>query len=480
MNTNINHFICFLQKNSAIVKSTILRNTHYLNALNVLFFIFIILFIIFLYWIILVIIFKFRSRFWYIQPVYHLFDWHYIFYKNQVIMNELPEKNVFVDFKNIKITEFPQENGNENENTLTDFLRFIQTHYFKNKQNLENVFNPELNNIVPYFKYHNSKTFLSLYFKEDLNQNINGEIESSKKIIGAMTSRPLHVFITDRKSLKSFDAYYVDYLCVDKMNRKSGIAEKVIQTQEYMQRHDNQKIKVSLFKREDEITGIIPICIYKTYGFSMKNWTVSSPFSNNNYSCILCSEINIQFLYDFFYETKKNDFIFDVFIYPEITNIIELIKTRNIYITYLLLNGEIVSVYFFRKTCTYIEKNKEFISLFASIKNVDIDDNIFYEGFMVSLEKILNVSCDLKEKEGKNGKEGKKGKDGKKGKEGIKEKEGNQTYFSHLLVENISSNNIIFEKLKLHTNIMLESNTAFFFYNYINNIYKSNKVFIIF
>ena len=45
----------------------------------------------------------------------------------------------------------------------------------------------------------------------------------------------------------------------------------MIQTHEYNQSHKNKNICVSLFKREEELTGIIPLTIYKTYCFPLKN-----------------------------------------------------------------------------------------------------------------------------------------------------------------------------------------------------------------
>ena len=65
----------------------------------------------------------------------------------------------------------------------------------------------------------------------------------------------------------TFKAFYVDNLCVHKDMRNKGIAPKIIQTHEYIQRHKNKNICVSLFKREGNLTGIVPLTIYTTYQF---------------------------------------------------------------------------------------------------------------------------------------------------------------------------------------------------------------------
>jgi hypothetical protein len=49
---------------------------------------------------------KIKYRFWTLQPVYHVYDFHYFFYRYGIIMNELPEKNKYCNFYQIKTLEF--------------------------------------------------------------------------------------------------------------------------------------------------------------------------------------------------------------------------------------------------------------------------------------------------------------------------------------------------------------------------------------
>ena len=88
----------------------------------------------------------------------------------------------------------------------------------------------------------------------------NDNIIEKNKIIGLISSRPLTCIIGENIL---FDLYYVDYLCVDKYHRNKNIAPQLIQTHEYNQSHSNKKISVSLFKREEELTGIIPLTYYQ-------------------------------------------------------------------------------------------------------------------------------------------------------------------------------------------------------------------------
>jgi hypothetical protein len=146
-----------------------------------------------------------------------------------------------------------------------------------------------------------------------------------------MTGRPIHVVINNKDAF--FDAYYIDYLCVDKNQRKNGIAPQMIQTHEYNARHLNKNIKVSIFKREGELTGIVPICVYSTYGFNVSTWT--KPINLDAiYSLLEINAQNFHFLYDFI-KNKSNKF--DMIINTSVSNIIELIKTKNIFVYTILV-----------------------------------------------------------------------------------------------------------------------------------------------
>ena len=65
----------------------------------------------------------------------------------------------------------------------------------------------------------------------------------------------------------SFPVYYVDNLCVHPLYRNKNIAPQMIQTQEWFQRQNNKKIKVSLFKREGDLTGIVPLTVYNNNSY---------------------------------------------------------------------------------------------------------------------------------------------------------------------------------------------------------------------
>ena len=417
---------------------------------HIFFYIILVLIIIFL---ILAAYIKIKFKFWSIQPVFHVYDLHYYFYKYGVILSELPEQNKYCNFKNISTILFSQVNDLK----LIQLVNFVKKNYLKNG---DNEFIPEKENIVPYFTGHFDSCFFTYYDDDEIlyDTKSNNNIVN-KKMISCISARPLHVSFNSRsgnnrnnrnnKVLNEINVYYIDYLCVDKLFRKKGIAQQIIQTHEYNQRHQNNKIKVSLFKREDDLTGIVPLCIYDTYCFNMSGWKKPNNLPGGNINIIECGPTNIHIFLDFY---KINSIgKFDICIVPELSNIIELIKTKNIFVYMIVQENNVLCCYFFRNSCTNLKKGTMTLSCFASI-NCCKDNDVFIHGYKVSLWKI----CEYFEKEKKSS---------------IK--------IGYCVVENISDNHHIIENLKIKTNPEIISPTAYFFYNYIFRTLPSNHVFIV-
>jgi len=198
----------------------------------------------------------------------------------------------------------------------------------------------------------------------------------------------------------------------------------------YLQRGDNTFMP--------KLTGIVPLCIYNTYGFSVNTW-VKPPDLSAEYKLVEVNPQNFHILYDFI---KSKYHKFDIVINTEVTNIVELIKTKNIFINMIIVDDAIVAAYMFRKSCVQIEKNMEVLACFASISNVE--DNIFIQGFKISFWKIAA-----------------------------------ENYFGFCAIEDISDNNILINNIQLKTKPLVISPTAYFFYNFAYPTFKSNKVLII-
>ena len=393
---------------------------------------------------------RLKYKFWALQPVFHFYDVYYWFINVGVIRKELPKKNKYVNLKNIVTKEFEKID----EVTKKQIVTLIRLNYLRNG---ENVFNPKKENIDAYFMGHNASTFWSYFSeKEMLIDNKTGKIIEENKIIGVMTSRPLHVKMNSSKD-SSFDVYYVDYLCVNKDWRKKNIAPQLIQTHEYNQSYNNKNICVSLFKREEELTGIIPLTIYKTYCFPLKNNLIQDNELDARIKLLTGDKLNIYYLYNFINEMTRNEINertrngkngkkkFDITIYPEISNIVELIESKNMFIKMLVIGGNIEAVYIFRKTCTYIENEKEILSCIGSINGNILTNEEFIKGFKMSLWSII--------KDNKN--------------------------FKYVMVEDISENMCIINNICIKTHPIAISPMAYFFYNFAYNSFKSGRCLII-
>ena len=385
---------------------------------------------------------RLKYKFWALQPVFHFYDVYYWFINVGVIRKELPKKNKYVNLKNIVTKEFEKID----EVTKKQIVTLIRLNYLRNG---ENIFNPKKENIDAYFMGHNASTFWSYFSeKEMLIDNKTGKIIEENKIIGVMTSRPLHVKMNSSKD-SSFDVYYVDYLCVNKDWRKKNIAPQLIQTHEYNQSYNNKNICVSLFKREEELTGIIPLTIYKTYCFPLKNNLIRDNELDARIKLLTGDKLNIYYLYNFINERKRNGKNgkkkFDITIYPEISNIVELIESKNMFIKMLVIGGNIEAVYIFRKTCTYIENEKEILSCIGSINGNILTNEEFIKGFKMSLWSII--------KDNKN--------------------------FKYVMVEDISENMCIINNICIKTHPIAISPMAYFFYNFAYNSFKSGRCLII-
>jgi hypothetical protein len=379
---------------------------------------------------------KAKFGFWMIQPVFHVYDIGYMISAPGIINHGLPAPNKYTNFKNVDTVVYAELS----EFKITKFAKFIQTHYLNYKAN---IFSPTVENISPYFYGHSSKSFISFYNEDNLLTDFKtGTTINESKIIGVMTGRPLHVVINTNESNGNepkFDVYYIDYLCVDKSYRKKGIAPEVIQTHYYNQSHINQNITVNLFKREDELTGIVPLCVYSTYGFSVNTWTKPVDLLPM-YKLVEINAHNFHLLFSFI---QDNSHHFDILIYSETTNMVELIKTKNVFIYTIVVQNEIVCAYFFRKSCVFVDKDLEVLSCFASINNYH-DPDIFIRGFKISFWKIAEANK-----------------------------------FGYSSIENISHNNVIIDNLRIKTKPLIISPTAYFFYNFAYRTFSCTKVLII-
>lgn len=364
--------------------------------------------IIAIFFILFFIYLKWQHPFWFIQPVYHKFNVFYWGGRPREIRKDLPEKNKYFSSE---ITFLKADKANWKEIT-----EFVCGHFLKNGTN---EYNPTINEIEPYFNSHNFSSFVSLYYRPEHTFKT-----TTDKLIGMITSRPLYI----RNLSKT--VYYVDFLCIDKEERKKGIASKLIQTHDYHQSH-NSNIQVSLFRREGTVPYIVPLVRFQCVVFSMKYWIQAK--HPPKYKIIRVTSLTMYILYEFIQKQTC-----EMFIYNDIANIQELVRTNNIMIYLCFENDVAICCYFFRKSCTVFE-NKEILVLYASLKGED-----FIDLFKCSLSYLMKTEK-----------------------------------FAYLCVEELGDNILISKNLKIKSSPIETINCGYYFYNYIHKQVKPKNFFML-
>ena len=181
---------------------------------------------------------KLRFRFWSSQPVFHLYNLYYWIWPCGIIQHGLPPKTKFYEAK--VLTKKWQDFSTEKKAL---FYTLIKGHFLNEKKE---KYNPPKHAVMDYFHAHNRNSHLSLQFElSPATNNKRLSNKTFKKVISAMTTRPLNALLNNNK----VKVDYVDFLCVHKSHRKKGLAQKIIYSHYFNSRKDKAG-PVFLFKRE--------------------------------------------------------------------------------------------------------------------------------------------------------------------------------------------------------------------------------------
>ena len=376
-----------------------------------------ILLIILVVYLVFLAIIKIKLKFWSKQPVFHLHNLFYWANPPGIINHSLPEKNRYVNFTDIEFMKF----DNMIPKHLNKFVKLIQDNYLPQK---ENKYYPDIQNIIPYFTNHDQQCYCSLMF--------NDKITEKKELIGAITGRPLSVSLYNNK----FTSYYIDYLCVDKTKRKQGVAPQLIQTHEYNQRRQNKSVSTCLFKREGNLTLIVPLVIYNTYGFKIQDWKIRRSL-HPSIKLIKITRDNFHLLSNLLNSTSKS---FDCFMSNTLSNILDLIDTNNYIVYALQQNQDLISAYFFRNSCMKYDEDKA-TECFCCINNSK-NLQVYITGFSLASKKL-------------------------------------QQKYKIILFENIGHSSRIIENILINHTPLFVNKSAYYFYNFAIRPLSEKKVCII-
>ena len=317
---------------------------------------------------------KVTYQFWSYQPVFHVYNIYYWLFPPGIIDKYPPEKNKFVNLHSVVTYDDLQDEHYSNA------LQIIQNNYHRTKKS---VYNPNIDSFKPYFIGNYDKCLFSFYQQNIILTENNDTLIPDVNNIAFISSRPLRATIDNN----NLNLYYVDYLCVDKKHRKSGIAPELIQTHVYNSWRKTNNCVVHLFKREADLTGIVPITIYYNYLFEITKWKQPKK-KQPTFNVFEINSGNLSLLYDL---TKKHlSNLFSISILPEYSNILELITTKNIIVYCLTVNSTVVGFYFFRKTST-LYKNFNVFECFSSVCTNKNFKTHFISGFHDAVFKLFKT-----------------------------------------------------------------------------------------
>lgn len=320
--------------------------SYYNNKYNIFYYFLIFTILLFLCIIIFI---KIKLGFWNNIPIKNNYTkGYFIKQKNSIINKDLPVIDNWCDFLNIKTnTFFSLDKNIINENIIKKY----------------------------YFDISPNNSYISLeYSKEKLFNNETNIFENSDKIKNILISIPVNITINNN----IYKCYVISDECdiltinFDKTNYK------LFKTHIYNISHERKIHDIFIFKtyrKIDVLQNLITISLYK---FKLKN-KIKDKNNKLFYNFLEINKQNINLLISFISENKNN--ISALFIL-NLHDILHLIERKELLIFTLYFNNSIRSLYIFKKEKT----DYNLISSYNICEN-----NIFYYGFLKSLENIQKI-----------------------------------------------------------------------------------------
>ena len=297
----------------------------------------------------IIIFIKIKLGFWNNIPIKNNYTkGYFIKQKNSIINKDLPVIDNWCDFLNIKTDTFLSLDKNIiNENIIKKY----------------------------YFDISPNNSYISLeYSKEKVFNNETNIFENSDKIKNILISIPVNITINNN----TYKCYVISDECdiltinFDKTNYK------LFKTHIYNISHERKIHDIFIFKtyrKIDVLQNLITISLYK---FKLNN-KIKDKNIKLFYNFLEINKQNINLLLSFITENKNS--ISALFIL-NLHDILHLIERKELLIFTLYFNNSIRSLYIFKK-----EKMDYYL---ISSYNI-CENNIFYYGFLKSLENIQKI-----------------------------------------------------------------------------------------
>lgn len=347
---------------------------------------------------------KLKYPFWNIQPVYHTYDFWRYFYNNpfQIQRNRANNHTKFYQknkVKTIKYTDLSQ-------NAKNIFIDKLQCYYLLSEDVLFIIKPTQLDIIMN--GHIDGPSFVSFYMdtiykkdisKEEEKEGEKGEegekerekeeekgekefqIKAEELPVAGMASYPISL----KYKGKSIITHYWEYIWINRAYKNRNIQRILIQTHDCKVREIHPEIQRSIFKKTDILCeGVVPIVKYNSFVF--KTAYQKLEFPKNMFLTRIYNHNNV--LYDILENPNVNQ-LFDIQLYPCISNIQTQIKKEQLYVYCLKQKEQIISIYFFKETFSLCEYNNTRILRLASSICNSRNTYIHVIGYMCSIRNIL-------------------------------------------------------------------------------------------
>ena len=373
---------------------------------------------------------KITHPFWSTQPVG--FRLKFLNKKNGIVSNQLPETK-WLDLTHTIII------SDDVNSIYNDVFKFIT-------ENGNNDYGGDYGiNIRDYLTKHSYPAYLGVYKKHiQATEIVKNKVPEYDNIAGVITAVPMRFTVfknnqqinihNSKANLLNY-LYYVDNLVVHPDYRKKKIPCKLITGLHYKIKEVQTPSLVGLFKRENDRSPFLNrFTSYLTYWFNIEYW-FNNPYTlHPSVKLLKISSQNLNLLYSFLVSSQGK--YFNCFIYPDISNLIELIETKAYTIYCIMKNDTICAIYCFKASDTdYI--------LVDSVNANSLTD-FFIHGFYYCLQELYN-----------------------------------ETSLPNVRIEGLSHCNIISDHVLSVNSSIRASTTGWYLYNYITESQDSQKTFIL-
>ena len=352
--------------------------------------IFYVLIFVFLFWIAYI---KIMYPFWNTQPVFHSYDfWRYWARSPFIIRKKKglkPDK--FCDFENIVTMNFldmPTE-------YMCQIVDFLQCHYIHDESVLF-LFHSE--NLCAYFAGHLVPSYVSFYMgihnsvvEDGVDSGVS--VVQKKRIDACITSR--NILLKYGDDIRGMNVYFMDFIA---LRRGSDIAysRKLMATHCWhtlgFSGASGENIKGAIFRKEGEpFPGIRAFLSFDANMYKIGSFV--NPALPLHFVLTIIHADNAWLLTEFLEKSYGNGGGggggAGFFAMSSISNLMELVKKRVLFIYLIQRADSVFCLYIFRDTrCQYELNSCAMLQLICSIQKSNSSE-LFYCGFLNAMSDIL-------------------------------------------------------------------------------------------